>query len=192
VRRSILGLAVALLLLAACGGGDQADDGLPPDEWVARLCAEVGDATGDLESALAVIDQLPTELDADAPLGDRLDALQRAFASLPTYVERYLTVVEDSPPPATADGAAFRDELLVGLREATREFDRAAEVVALLGPDTTVTEFFAFAQTFTGFTEALAAADLDFGDDAPPGVAEARADDASCRAVSNRLAAALG
>jgi hypothetical protein len=101
-------------------------------------------------------------------------------------------VVEDTRAPDTPDGAAFRDELLAGLDEAAATFDDAADAARALDADTTVEDLFGGAQAFVGFPEAFAAADLDFGEDAPPGVVEAQAAEPACREAQSRLADALG
>ncbi len=180
-----------LVVLPCCGGDDGGDETVSAGEWVAAVCGEVEDAVGDLEVALAVIDELPTDVEADAPLGDQARELRRAFLALPDYVGRYLAVVEATPAPDTADGAAFRDEVLADLRGADETFTAAARRARTLDRDTTVEEFFGGAQAFTRFPEAFAASDLDFGDDVPPGVAEAFADDPTCRDTQNRLVTLL-
>src|SRR5829696_4517244 len=107
MRRAWAGLVLAAVLLPACGG----DDGgagdvavVAPAEWAAAVCAEVQDAARDLADALAVIDQLPAEVAADAPLGEHAEPVRDAFLALPEYVDRYRTVVDDTPAPDTADG----------------------------------------------------------------------------------------
>lgn len=186
-------LVVLLVVLAACGGddGEEAEE-VPPADWVAAVCGEVGAAVGDLEEALAVIDELPTDIPADAPLGERAAGLREAFLALPTYVERYLAVVEATGVPATADGAAFREELRAALGSAQDTFAAAAERAEALDESTTVEEFFGGAQAFAEFPQALADADLDWGPDVPPGIGEAFTADPTCRATQNRLVALVG
>lgn len=184
---------VALVVLPACGGDDGGSgEPVAPDVWVATVCDEVAGATADLGAALAVIDELPGEVEPDAPLGEQADALREAFLALPDFVERYRDVVADTPAPDTADGAAFRQELLADLDEAATTFAAAADAARLLDEDTTAEELFSGAQAFGEFPAAFAAADLDFGEDVPPGVAEAEAADDTCRDTQNHLVAVLG
>ena len=123
-----MAVLATLVAVPACGGDDgAAEEAVAPDAWVAVVCGEVARAAVDLEAALAVIDELPDEVAADAPLGDHADDLRGAFLALPAYVGRFRAVVEDTPPPATADGAAFRHELLADLDAATETFGDAAE-----------------------------------------------------------------
>lgn len=183
---------VGLLALPACGGDDGSGQTVSPDEWVAAVCGEVAEATVDLGTALAVIDELPGEVEPDAPLGEYAAALREAFLALPDYVEAYQDVVADTPAPDTADGIAFRDELLVDLDDAAATFGEAADAADRLDEDTTVEELFGGAQAFGEFPAAFAMADLDFGDDVPPGVAEAQVADDTCRDAQNQLVAILG
>jgi hypothetical protein len=162
-----------------------------PDVWVSAVCREVAGATADLGAALAVIDELPGEVEPDAPLGEQADALREAFLALPDFVERYRDVVADTPPPDTADGAAFREELLADLDDAATTFVAAADAATLLDEDTTAEELFSGAQAFGEFPDAFAAADLDFGEDVPPGVGEAVEADDTCRDTQNQLVALL-
>jgi hypothetical protein len=182
----VLGLSVA----TACGGGDGGRSG-PPEDWAVTVCGEVAGALGDLETALAVIEELPTDVAADAPLGGRARDLRLAFLALPEYIERYLAVVEATPAPDTPDGEAFRDELLADLRSAEETFGAAARRARTLRAETTVEEFFGGVEDFAGFPEAFAASDLDFGEDVPPGVGEAVTADTTCRDAQNRLVALL-
>ncbi len=182
---------VVLLGLAACGDGGGGEEDVSPAAWVEAVCGEVGAAVGDLETALAVIDELPTDVEADAPLGERAADLREAFLALPVYVERYLAVVEETPAPGTADGAAFRDELQADLRSAQETFAEAAVLAEELDAETTVEDFFGGAQAFAGFPEAFAASDLDWGDDVPPGIEEAYAAEDTCRDTQNRLVSLL-
>ena len=183
---------VGLLALPVCGGDDDGGATVAPDAWVAAVCGEVAGATADLGAALAVIDELPGEVEPDAPLGDHADGLRDAFLALPDYVERYRDVVADTPAPDTADGAAFRDELLADLDAAAATFDEAAAAAERLDADTTVEELFGGAQAFGEFPDAFALADLDFGEDVPPGIAEAQAADDTCRDAQNQLVVVLG
>jgi hypothetical protein len=187
-------VVAGLLLLAACGddGGAADEEAVAPADWASTVCPAVGQAAGELGRALAVIDQLPDEVEADAPLGDHARPVREAFLALPTYVDAYRTVVEDTPAPDTADGAAFRQEVLDDLDAAADTFDGAAVAAEQIDDDTTVEDFFGGAQAFAGFPEALADSDLDFGDDVPPGVAEALAADRSCIDVQNRLISLIG
>lgn len=192
-------LAALLVLVAACGGdGDEglpdADDadGVSVGEWAASVCGALRPAVGDLAGALAVIDELPAEVDPGAPLGDRIDDLETAFAALPAYTQVYVEAVRDTPVPSIADGPAFRDEVLAVLNEAGRTFTRTSAFVDHFGAETTAEQFFGQAQAFAGFSDALAAVDLDFGPDVPPDIADALTAEADCRAVSDQLAAALG
>jgi hypothetical protein len=192
VRTAWWGLVVALVALPACGGDDGASgDPVPPDAWVSAVCGEVAAATADLGTALAVIDELPAEVEADAPLGENAAALREAFLALPDFVERYRDVVADTPAPDTADGAAFREELLADLDEAAAIFGDAADAAERLDEDTTVEQLFGGAQAFGEFPTAFAAADLDFGEDVPPGIAEAQAANDTCRDTQNQLVAIL-
>lgn len=192
VRRAWIGLLLAVVALPACGGDDGGgDEATAPEAWVAAVCGEVADAAVDLGSALAVINELPGQVEADAPLGEHADDLREAFVALPDYVDRYRAVVEDTPAPATPDGAAFREELLADLDAAAETFGEAAEAAEALDADTTVEQLFGGAQAFGEFPEAFAAADLDFGDAAPPGVAQAQAAADTCRDAQNRLATLL-
>lgn len=185
-------MLLAVVALPACGGDDAgSEEVVAPATWVAAVCGEVADAAVDLGAALAVINELPAEVEADAPLGDHADALRDAFAALPDYVERYRTVVEDTPAPDTADGAAFREELLADLNTAAETFGDAADAAEALDGDTTVEELFGGAQAFGEFPEAFAAADLDFGDATPPGVEQAMDADDTCRDAQNRLVTLL-
>ena len=180
------------MALPACGGDDgSGEETTAPDAWVAAVCGEVADAAVDLGAALAVIDELPGEVEADASLGEHADDLRDAFAALPDYVDRYRSVVEDTPAPDTPDGAAFRDELLADLDAAAAVFGEAADAAEALDEDTTVEQLFGGAQAFGEFPEAFAAADLDFGDTAPPAVDEAQAADDTCRDAQNQLATLL-
>lgn len=183
---------MALLALPACGGGSGDDETVAPAAWVAAVCGEVAGATADLGAALAVIDELPGEVEPDAPLGEHAEALREAFLALPDYVERYREVVEATPAPDTADGGTFREELLADLDQAATTFDAAAEAAEALDEDTTVEQLFGGAQAFGEFPTAFAAADLDFGEDVPPGVAEAQAADDTCRDAQNQLVTVLG
>ncbi len=185
-------MLLAIVALPACGAEDGADDEtVAPAAWVAAVCGEVADAAVDLGSALAVIDELPGEVEADAPLGDHADDLREAFAALPAYVDRYRSVVEDTPAPDTRDGAALRDELLADLDAAAATFGEAADAAEALDEDTTVAQLFDGAQAFGEFPEAFAAADLDFGDTVPPGVDRALDDDDTCRDAQNQLSTLL-
>lgn len=185
-------MLLAAVALPACGGDDGAgDETIAPEAWVATVCGEVADAAVDLVAALAVIDELPGEVEADTPLGEQAADLRAAFAALPTYVERYRSVVEDTPAPDTPDGAAFRDELLADLDAAGEVFDEAAEAAEALDEDTTVEQLFGGAQSFGDFPEAFAAADLDFGDTVPPGVERVVDADDTCRDAQNQLATRL-
>ncbi|MET1049924.1 MAG: hypothetical protein ABWZ55_09870 [Acidimicrobiales bacterium] len=193
MRKAWWGLVVALAALPACGGDDGGrGERVAPDEWVSVVCAEVAGATADLGAALAVIDGLPAEVEPDAALGEHADTLREAFLALPDFVERYRHVVADTPAPDTADGAAFREELLADLDEAAATFGAAADAAGLLDEDTTAEELFSGAQAFGEFPAAFADADLDFGEDVPPGVAEAQAADDTCRDTQNQLVAVLG
>lgn len=185
-------MVLALVSLPACGGDDGAgDETIATEAWLATVCGEVADAALDLGAALAVINELPGEVDADAPLGDLAEDLSAAFAALPDYVDRYRSVVQDTPVPDTPDGAAFREELLADLDAAAATFGEAADAAEALDEDTTVEELFGGAQAFGEFPAAFAAADLDFGDTAPPGVARAQAADDTCRDAQNQLATLL-
>jgi len=189
--RLLLALGLVVAGLTACGGGDDPAT-VPPDEWAATVCAAVGEAVGGLEEALGVIDQLPDDVAADDPLGAGQAAILRdAFAALPVYVDEYLAVVEATPAPDTADGAAFRDELLADLEASGRIFARAALAAEEVDADTTVADFFTRAQGFARFPEAFAAADLTY-DDPPPGVAEALAAESTCDTTQGRIATVLG
>ena len=84
------------------------------------------------------------------------------------------------------------EELLADLDEAATTFAAAADAARLLDEDTTAEELFSGAQAFGEFPAAFAAADLDFGEDVPPGVAEAEAADDTCRDTQNHLVAVLG
>lgn len=192
VRRAWIGLLLAVVVLPACGGDDGgSDETVAPPAWVAAVCGEVADAAVDLEAALAVINELPGQVEADAPLGDHAEDLREAFAALPDYVERYRSVVADTPAPDTPDGAAFREELLADLDGAAATFSEAADAAEALDADTTVEQLFGGAQAFGEFPEAFAAANLDFGDAAPPGVAQAQDADDTCRDAQNRLVTLL-
>jgi hypothetical protein len=182
------------LALPACGGDDGAasDEVIPAPEWATMVCTEVGEAAGELQHALAVIDQLPDQVEADAPLGDQARPVRNAFLALPAYVERYQTVVEETPAPDTADGPAFRQEVLADLESAAETFGAAADAAEAIDADTTVEDFFGGAQAFAGFPEALAASDLDFGEDVPPDVATAMHDDQTCIDVQNELLNLIG
>lgn len=185
-------MVLALVSLPACGGDDGAgDETIATEAWVATVCGEVADAAVDLVAALAVIDELPAEIEADAPLGDHADDLREAFAALPAYVERYRSVVEDTPAPDTPDGAAFREELLADLDAAAEVFGEAAEAAEALDGNTTVEQLFGGAQAFGDFPEAFADADLDFGDTVPPGVDRAVDAEDTCRDAQNQLATRL-
>lgn len=185
-------MLLAVVALPSCGGDDAgSEEVVAPAAWVAAVCGEVADAAVDLGAALAVINELPAEVEADAPLGDHADALRDAFAALPEYVERYRTVIEDTPAPDTADGAAFREELLADLNTAAETFGEAADAAEALDGETTVEELFGGAQAFGEFPEAFAAADLDFGDATPPGVEQAMDADDTCRDAQNRLVTLL-
>ncbi len=164
---------------------------MTPEAWVAAVCGEVADAAVDLGAALAVINDLPGQVEADAALGDAAADLRDAFIALPDYVGRFRAVVEDTPAPDTPDGTAFREELLADLDAAAGTFGEAAEAAEALDGDTTVEQLFGGAQAFGEFPEAFAAADLDFGDAAPPGVAQAQAADDTCRDAQNQLATLL-
>lgn len=194
MRRVGTGLLLALLALPACGGDDGGGDGeaVAPDAWATTVCAEVGDAAVDLRRALAVIDELPDEVAADAPLGDQARPVREAFLALPVYVERYRSVVEDTPAPDTADGAAFRDEVLADLASAATTFGEAAAAAEAISADTTVEDFFGGAQAFAGFPEALDASDLDFGEDVPPGVQAALQGNRTCAEVQSQLVNLIG
>jgi hypothetical protein len=187
-------MAVAGLLLAACGddGGSADDERVPAPEWASAVCSTVGEAAGELRRALAVIDQLPDEVEADAPLGDHAGPVRDAFLALPTYVEAYRDVVEATPAPDTADGAAFREEVLADLDAAAETFDAAADAAEQLSEDTTVEDFFGGAQAFNEFPQAFTASDLDFGEDVPPGVSTALLDDQTCVDTQNQLLALIG
>jgi hypothetical protein len=187
-------VVVGLLLVAvACSDDGGADDEVvAPADWASTVCPAVGAAAGELRQALVVIDELPDEVEADAPLGDHAETVRDAFLALPTYVDAYRTVVEDTPAPDTADGAEFRDELLGDLDAAAETFETAADAAEQLEASTTVEDFFGGAQAFAGFPEALADSDLDFGDDVPPGVADALADNRSCIDVQNELLTLIG
>jgi hypothetical protein len=183
---------LAIAALPACGAEDGTEDEtVAPAAWVAVVCGEVADAAVDLGAALAVIDELPGEVEADAPLGDHADDLQEAFAALPVYVDRYRSVVEDAPAPDTRDGAAFRDELLADLDAAAATFGEAADATEALDEDTTVEQLFGGAQAFGEFPRAFVVADLDFGDTVPPGVDQALDDDDTCRDAQNQLVTLL-
>jgi hypothetical protein len=185
-------LLLVVVALPACGGDDAGgDERVAPAAWVTAVCGEVADAAVDLGAALAVINELPAEVEADAPLGDHADALRDAFAALPEYVDRYRAVVEETPAPDTADGQAFRDELLADLDRAAATFGDAADAAEALDEETTVEQLFGGAQAFGEFPDAFAAADLDFGDTAPPAVDQAMADDNTCRDAQNQLATLL-
>ena len=185
-------MVLAALAVPACGGDVGAgDETVAPEAWVAAVCGEVADAAVDLGAALAVIDQLPGEVEANAPLGEHADDLRDAFLALPAYVDRYRAIVEDTPAPDTPDGAAFRDELLADLDTATTIFGGAADAAEALDEDTTVEQLFGGAQAFGEFPEAFAAADLDFGESVPPGVDRAREADDTCRDAQNQLATLL-
>ena len=194
VRRAWTGVVAGVLLLAACGddGGAADDEVVAPADWASTVCPAVGEAAGRLREALAVIDELPDEVAADAPLGDHALPVREAFLALPTYVDAYRTVVEDTPAPDTADGAEFRREVLDDLDAAAETFDGAAVAAEQIDPGTTVEDFFGGAQAFAGFPEALAGSDLDFGEDVPPGVAEALAGNRSCVEVQNQLVTLIG
>jgi len=192
VRRAWIGLLVVVATLPACGGDDGGgEEAVTPEAWVAAVCGEVADAAVDLGAALAVINDLPGQVEADAALGDDAADLRDAFIALPDYVGRFRAVVEDTPAPDTPDGAAFREELLADLDAAAGTFGEAAEAAEALDGDTTVEQLFGGAQAFGEFPEAFAAADLDFGDAAPPGVAQAQAADDTCRDAQNQLATLL-
>ncbi len=185
-------MVLAVVALPACGGdGGPADETVTPAAWVAAVCGEVADGGVDLGAALAVINELPDEVEADAPLGRHADALRDAFAALPVYVDRYRSVVEDTPAPDTPDGAAFRDEVLADLDAAAEVFGDAADAAEALDGDTTVEQLFGGAQAFGEFPAAFAAADLDFGDTVPPGVDRAQDADDTCRDAQNQLVTLL-
>jgi hypothetical protein len=186
-----------LLAVPACsgddGGGDDADEPVVPvAEWATAVCTEVGDAAVDLRQALAVIDELPAEVEADAPLGEHAAPVREAFLALPEYVERYRTVVRDTPAPDVFDGPAFRREVLADLAMADETFAAAAGAASTLDEDTTVEGFFGGAQAFADFPEAFAASDLDFGEDAPPDVVAALLEDRRCIDVQNQLQSLIG
>jgi hypothetical protein len=191
--RAWVGLVVALLALPACGGDDGGDEETAAtSEWAATVCAEVQDAAVELADALAVIDELPDEVEGDAPLGENAAPVREAFLALPEYVERYGRVIRETPAPDTPDGATFRDEVLDDLETADETFSQAADAARTLDEDTTVEEFFSGAQAFSEFPQAFAAADLDFGDDVPPGVSEALLDDRTCIDTQNQLLSLIG
>jgi hypothetical protein len=182
-----------LLVLAGCSdGGGGADEVVAPAEWARAVCATVGEASGELRQALSVIDELPADVEADAPLGDQARAVRNAFLALPEYVDAYRSVVEDTPAPDTADGAAFRDEVLDDLAAAADTFDDAADAARAIDAETTVEQFLGGAQAFSGFPQALADSDLDFGEDVPPGVAAALAGDRTCVSAQNDLISLIG
>ena len=187
-------MAVGLLLLVACGDdGDAGDDeAIPPEEWASTVCPAVAEAAGELRQALAVIDQLPDEVEADAALGDHARPVRNAFLALPTYVDAYQRVVRATPAPDTADGSAFRNEVLEDLASASETFDGAAVAAEQIDESTTVEDFFGGAQAFAGFPEALSDSDLDFGEDVPSGVAAALAGNRTCVEVQNQLVSLIG
>ena len=194
MRRAWVGLLAGLVLVPGCGGDDGAADDavVPADEWAAAVCAEVQQAAGDLADALAVIDELPAEVEADAPLGADAERLRDAFLALPEYVDRYRTVMEETPAPDTADGVRFRREVLADLEAAGDTFEEAANAAESLDEDTTVEGFFGGAQAFNEFPQAFAASDLDFGDEVPPGVSDVLLDDQTCIDTQNQLLALIG
>jgi hypothetical protein len=197
VRRLWIGAVLCVAALPSCGSSDDAGTGdtaevIPPAAWAEAVCTEVGAAAEDLEAALAVIDELPVEVEADAPLGDVAGPLRDAFLSLPTYIDRYRTVVESTSAPDTPDGQAFRREVLEDLNAAGRTFGEAATRAETLDGDTTAEGFFGGAQAFADFPEAFASADLDFGDDVPPGIAAALTGDRTCAEVQGRLQSLIG
>ncbi len=195
MRRAWVGLVAGLVLVPACGGDDGggADDAvLPAAEWAATVCAEVQGAAGDLADALAVIDELPGEVEADAPLGEDAERLRDAFLALPDYVDRYRSVIEETPAPDTADGVEFRREVLDDLEAAAATFEDAADAAETLDEDTTVEGFFGGAQAFNRFPQAFAASDLDFGEEVPPGVLEVLLDDQTCIDTQNQLLELIG
>lgn len=185
-------LALGVGLVPACGDDGDAGPTVATDEWATTVCTAVGEAVGGLEEALGVIDQLSADIAADDPLGPEQAAILReAFAALPVYVDDYLAVVEATPAPDTADGVAFRDELVADLDASGRIFARAALAAEAVDADTTVADFFTRAQGFARFPEAFAAADLAF-DDPPPGVAEAMAAESVCDTTQGRITSVLG
>jgi hypothetical protein len=195
MRGAWVAVVLTLAVLPACGGDDGGgadDEVVPTAEWAATVCGEVQDAVGELADALAVIDQLPEDVEVDAPLGEHADAVKAAFLALPEYVDRYRAVVDDTPAPDTDDGIAFRHEVLDDLEAAAATFQEAADAAETLDEDTTVEDFFGGAQAFNGFPQAFAASDLDFGEDVPPGVASALLDDQTCIDTQNQLLALIG
>ena len=193
VRRARIGWLAALpavLTLVSCsgdGGGGDVPEAVAVSDWAAAVCAEVGEAAVDLRAALAVIDELPAEVEADAALGDQAGPVRDAFLALPAYVERYRAVVEGTGPPDIADGEAFRQEVLDDLAEAEATFGEAAAAAESLDASTTVEGFFAGSQAFGDFPAAFDASDLDFGEDAPPAVTEVLTSDPACVEVQNQL-----
>ena len=185
---------VGLLLLAACGddGGAGDDEVVAPADWASTVCPAVGEAASDLRRALAVIDELPDEVEADAPLGDHARPVREAFLALPDYVDAYRDIVRATPAPDTADGTEFRQEVLADLDDASETFEGVAVLADQITADTTVEDFFGGAQAFAGIPEALTGSDLDFGEDVPPGVAEALAGNRSCIEVQNQLVSLIG
>ncbi len=187
-----------MLLIAGCGGdsgddsGDEQGGDVAPEAWVETICSGLQAPVTDLAEALAVINDLPAEVDPDQPLGERLGDLKQAFAALPTYLDRYLELVETTPPPDIPDGAAFRDDLAAELRDAQSVLSDAADAIALLPQLTTATRFLRQVERFAGFNEALSVIGLDLGDDVPPEIADALSTEPACQDVTGQLAAALG
>jgi hypothetical protein len=193
VRRLWWGwVTVVIVALPGCGEDGSGAEPVEAAEWAAVVCAEVGAAAVDLAEALDVINQLPGQVDADAPLGEQAEPLREAFLALPDYVDRFRAVVEATPAPATPDGTKFRDELLAELEEAATTFEEVADLADDLDDGTTVEQFFSGAQAFGDFPVALAASDLDFGEEVPPALGRAQADDDTCLDAQNQLVAILG
>ena len=180
---------MVIVVLPGCGDDGAGGEPVEAAAWAVAVCAEVGAAAVELDEALAVIDELPGQVDADAPLGDQAEPLREAFRALPDYVDRFRAVVEATPAPATPDGAEFRDELLAQLDGAAMTFEEVAALADDLDDDTTVEQFFSGAQAFADFPDALAASDLDFGEELPPALGRAQAEDDTCLDAQNQLVA---
>jgi hypothetical protein len=129
---ALIAAALALTVVTACGGGEEAASGASPEEWTADVCGAISGWKADLEQRA---NELQDTAAGASSISEGRDLIVDFLDTTITRTDQMLNEVEAAGNPAVDDGETIARDFRAELAKIKPIFEDAREKAAALPDD---------------------------------------------------------